>query len=540
MLRRAPTSRSSQAGFTIVETMVALVILLVGMAATLTILTQAGATTVKTRTREQATSLQRELVEAARSVSYDQLTPNGVGAAVRARPALGDSALGAAGWTIRRRNATYTVSMGVCTVDDPRDGTGAHEAGVFCAASGPPPTPAQCANLINASVLGVLPGAGAAADLSLGQCGIDANLDGTVDNLVALSASVCLLSATNCTNPPDTYPADYKRIVSLVRWPTGYNLQTSQVNNPGLAAAPAVTSLTAQANTITDTRTALGLTSTTTNTPRTVALYLDGTAIGTAASTDGANWSATWNLGPVTTTGGEQPTSSETVDGSYQLSEKAFDQYGQYGATRSQTIVVNRRQAFAPARVAVGRNDGGVEVEWSPAKEHDSEGFRVDRQVNGGPWVEVAPRAVRTAWRDDNAPLGTLLQPLSYTYSIVGYDRGTDGTLRAGDRSVAKMVADPAPLTPKPPGSLQASLVGANVLLTWTAPAVDLLRPAPDHYNIYRDGQAYADRLDSAYFEAGQPLTYTDTRTTGQLHDYWITAVNSQLGESATLGPVRR
>ncbi|MDQ3629843.1 MAG: prepilin-type N-terminal cleavage/methylation domain-containing protein [Actinomycetota bacterium] len=542
------TPPDSQAGFTIIETMVACMLLLVGMVATLTIVDQANSTTVKTRTREQATNLQRELVEAARSVSYDELTPNGLGAAVSARPALGDSSVGAAGWTIRRRNATYTVSMGVCTVDDPRDGTGAHEADVFCPSAGDAsPTPDECANLINASALGTLPGADVTGDVNAGLCGIDANLDGTVDGLVSATATVCLLSTTNCTNPPDTNPADYKRIVSLVRWPGGYNLQTSQVNNPGLAAAPAVTSLTAETNTITDvTRTSLGLTSTTTNMPSTVALYRDGTAIGTASSTGGANWAANWNLGPVTTTVGAQPAASETVDGSYQLSEKAFDQYGQYGATRSQTIVVNRRQHFAPARVAVGRNGTGiVEIEWSPAKEHDSEGFRVDRKVNGGPWAEVCSRAVRTACRDTNAPEGTLLQPRDYTYSVVGYDRDPAGALRAGDRSVVKVVEDPAPPAPGNPGSLQASKVGDNVVLTWTAPPVDLLRPAPDHYNIYRvaqgaGGASYGDRLDSVYPQEGQPLSYTDTRTTGQVHDYWITAVNSQLGESAKLGPVRR
>jgi hypothetical protein len=57
-------------------------------------------------------------------------------------------------------------------------------------------------------------------------------------------------------------------------------LQTSQINNPGLAAAPAVTSLslTPETDTITgDSGSPLGLTATTTNAPSTVALYRDGT-----------------------------------------------------------------------------------------------------------------------------------------------------------------------------------------------------------------------------------------------------------------------
>ncbi len=539
-----PHNRSGrgQAGFTIIEVMVASMLLLIGMAATLTLVEQAGSTTTKTRTREQGTALQRELVEAARSVPYDQLTPNGITAAVGARPALGDSSLGSPGWTIGRRNATYTVSMGVCTVDDPRDGTGSHEAGVFCA-GGTPPTPQQCATLIDAWAAGTLASVSAALGVSVGQCGIDVNLDGTVDDLVSATATICLLGT--CSNPVDTNPADYKRIVSLVTWPGGHNLQTSQINNPGLAVAPAVTNLTPVTDTISDTRNALGFTATTTNSPTTVALYRDGTAIGTLSSSGGANWTGNWGIGPVTTTTGAQPADAETVDGSYQLSAKAFDQYGQYGATRSQTIVVNRRKHFAPARVAAGRNGSAVEIEWSPAKEHDSRGFRVDRRVKTlsvlgvaletGPWSEVCALAVRTACRDAAAPAPSLTQTLEY--SVVGFDRDPAGVLREGDRSAVVAIANPAPAAPGMPGSLQATLDAGNVVLTWTAPAGVT---APDHYNIYRDGQAYADRLDSAYITPGQPLTYTDTRASGQAHDYWITAVNGQLGESAKLGPVRR
>ena len=540
-------SATSQDGFTIIETMVACVLLLVGMAATVVVITQAASTTVKTRTREQATNLQRELVEAARSVSYDQLTPNGMGAAVRARPALGDSALGAAGWTIRRRDATYTVSMSVCTVDDPRDGTGAHEAGVFCAASGTPPTAAECQNLIDMTAAGTLPGGNVLAGLTvpqlnqLGQCGIDANLDGTVDGLVSATATVCLLGS--CSTPADTNPADYKRVVSLVRWPGGSNLQTSQINSPGQAAAPAVTSLTAVANTITNaSTTSLGLTATATNDPEAVALYQDGTAITPAFTKGATNWTSTWNLGSVTAAGG-QPAATEIVDGSYQLSAKAFNKYGQYGATRAQTIVVNRRVAFAPAHVGAGRNGAQhVEIAWSPARERDSAGFRVDRRTNtlsvlgavtAGAWTEVCARAVRTTCRDTGAPAAALLQVVEY--SVVGYDLDSGGAVRAGERSAVQAV-DPEQERPGTPGSLQASLDEGNVVLTWTAPA----GTTPDHYNVYRGGQSFDDRLDSVYITPGQSLTYTDTATSGQSHDYWITAVNSQLGESAKLGPVNR
>lgn len=500
-MHRSAPHPAGQAGFTVIETMVAAVVLLVGLVSTLTVITQAAAVTGKTRTREQATSLQREVVEAARSVPYDQLAPNTAGATIRTRPALGDSSLSDAGWTVRRRNATYTIAVGVCTVDDPGDGVGPHEAGVFCASGAASAEPA------------------------------DANLDGSIDGLTNPAATAC--SGAACT---DTRPADYKRIVSLVTWSRGSNVQSSQINNPGLAGAPAVTSLVAATNTVTDTRTALDLTATTSGAPQTVALYLDGTAITPAFSPSGTAWTDAWALGQVST--GAQPSSTEVVDGSYQLSAKAFDQYGQYGATRSQTITVNRRLAFAPVRVEAGRNANAVEIEWSPAKEHDSVGFRVDRRTvtsgSPGSWEMVCERKVRTMCRDTTAPAEAAGKSLEY--SVVGFDSDSSGAAREGSRSEVVAIVDPAPAAPAPPGSLTATLTGGNVELGWTVPATG----DADHYNIYRDGRGYEDRLDRVYVAAGQPLTFTDTGTTGQLHDYWITAVNAQLGESTAVGPVRR
>jgi prepilin-type N-terminal cleavage/methylation domain-containing protein len=122
----------SQNGFTLVEVMVAMMVLLVGMLGVLTMLDGANAVTVKTKQREAATNLQRELVEGARSVPYEQLTPNGLRAALQAMPGLADTALGG-GWTIERRATEFAVVVTVCSVDDPRDGLGDRSSGTFCA-----------------------------------------------------------------------------------------------------------------------------------------------------------------------------------------------------------------------------------------------------------------------------------------------------------------------------------------------------------------------------------------------------------------------
>ena len=109
-MARARTA--SENGFTLVEVMVTMMILLVGMAGAVTLINGANATTVKTKQREAATNLQRELVENARGVPYEQLTTNGLRAALQAIPALGDTSSGGA-WTIDRRDTTFTVTTSV-------------------------------------------------------------------------------------------------------------------------------------------------------------------------------------------------------------------------------------------------------------------------------------------------------------------------------------------------------------------------------------------------------------------------------------------
>jgi hypothetical protein len=75
-------------------------------------------------------------------------------------------------------------------------------------------------------------------------------------------------------------------------------------------------------------------------------------------------------------------------------------------------------------------------------------------------------------------------------------------------------------------------------VLAWTAPnPTDADGDPIDFYRIYRDGQAVANRYDTA---PGTATTYTDTGTGGVQHTYWVTAVDPQLAESPAAGPVTR
>ena len=103
------------AGMTMVEVMVASMLLLVGILAVLSMYTSALTTTTTSNTRVAATNLARELVETAREIDYDDL--DAVAAEARDR-GLGSGTP----WTIERRGVTYTVSASTCAFDSPTDG----------------------------------------------------------------------------------------------------------------------------------------------------------------------------------------------------------------------------------------------------------------------------------------------------------------------------------------------------------------------------------------------------------------------------------
>src|SRR5258705_449389 len=68
-LRRA----DDESGFTIIEVMVAIFILLIGVLGAVTLTNTANAITNNNKAREGATNLSREIAEAARQVDYDKL-----------------------------------------------------------------------------------------------------------------------------------------------------------------------------------------------------------------------------------------------------------------------------------------------------------------------------------------------------------------------------------------------------------------------------------------------------------------------------------
>jgi prepilin-type N-terminal cleavage/methylation domain-containing protein len=108
--------RASDGGFTMVEVLVASVILVVGMLGILTLLTGALRTTAANNQRLGATNLARELVEGTRALDYDDMTDALVPARLQAR-GLGSGSP----WKIQRRGVSYTIASSSCVYDDPAD-----------------------------------------------------------------------------------------------------------------------------------------------------------------------------------------------------------------------------------------------------------------------------------------------------------------------------------------------------------------------------------------------------------------------------------
>jgi Tfp pilus assembly protein PilV len=512
-------------GFTIIEVLVAAAVLLVGIMGVLGIVIQADGVSTSNRAREQGVALQREVVEAARSITYDQLSQNSIVSKIQALPGLADSTTGANGWTIVRRNITYSISVGTCAVDDSNDGTGPHESAGYCKDGTGSTTPQQCLTYLGRT--GSIAGAGvvSANSTAAGDCGIDGNLDGAVDGLADTSGGPC----TNCAGS-DSNPNDYKRVVVLVRWNRGlgtrYALQSSTIPNPGMSAAPAVSKLEPPSVSVPPNVNSVSFTATMSFPPATVLWYVDGTASGNATGSL-TTWNVTWPLGTVTT-GATSPNVGEVLDGTYLVSAKGFDAYGQAGSSKYSTVTINRRAPYPPSSLRAGRNDSKAYIEWGGNAERDVEGYHVWRV--GSPDQDVCGLVTsRTRCKDNGMPSSG-----SQQYYVQAQDRDSLGNARLGDKSAVFTV--PASDTPPTaPPTIVAAKSGTNTVLSWTAASDPDAGDSIQYYRIYRDGtdfvNDYYDRTST-----GSNLSYTDTNTGGDVHTYFVVAVDQFNSESRPIG----
>lgn len=480
---------SKEDGFTLVEVMVAISLLLIGVLGTVTMIDGAASVTTRTKAREGATALARSVLEISRGVQYRDLTGAKVLEELEARAGLADADSGTAGHQIESRNFTYTVTATVCSMDDAKDDLGDHDepAVTFCAESDGP-------------------GSG------------------------------------------DRNPDDYRRVTVRLDWTlqggrTDDLTQRGLVTNPVGGLGPSVTALTPDTPataTITSTTSTATYDVTTSTSADTVSWSVNGARLGDATGS-GTAWGFTWSLGDVDT-----PT---FVDCTYLLQAEAFDEKGRAGTPNALTVTLNRRQPFAPPNFAGGRNLNGayVDVQWDRNSECDVKEYRVYRGTDSGTIdTLVCTRASTqpTECVDESAPSGVTLY-----YQVVGVDTSPSASDREGDRSGTLTVAsETANTAPTAPANL-AVCTGGNVdcndidgnpapsgtaVLSWDASTDP---NGIQFYRVYRDGNTYADRFDILFPVSGKPLVFVDATASGS-HTYYVSAVDTLFGESALTGPV--
>jgi prepilin-type N-terminal cleavage/methylation domain-containing protein len=477
---RALTRLHGERGFTLVEVMVTMLLLVVGIAGALALIDGANARTLANKQREAANALSREVIEAARSVPYRQLNPGSAITTVQAIPGLEDTTPLTTAWTVERRKTVFTITMSVCTVDDDQDLLGDHTGGGYC---------------------------GTAA--------------GTQDR----------------------NPDDYKRVTVNVEWTTRGVTKTIKqagiVNNEASTAGPAleIISQNPGGTEITTDPPSGSIEFKVQADPDTVAIRfaVDGVIHGSSSSTS-ATFDWLINSGPTHVPDGTYvvsftafdaedtpgPTRSRTIRLNRDIPSAPQDVFGGYNP-----------------RIGFPTHQDIVEIQWGRLNEPDVKGYLVYRQA-GTAAAEIVPgcdyrtEAGQTECIDRNPPAGATVD-----YWVVAIDENPiTGGVREGAPS-AKITAVRATTQPNQPASLTATKDGEDVILTWPdAPAVTPPYSGSDviFYRVYRDGKKLDDRIARTGQES---LTaYRDVDGALGTHTYYVSSVDENFAESDPLGPV--
>jgi prepilin-type N-terminal cleavage/methylation domain-containing protein len=496
--------RFDERGFTLIEVLVAIFILLVGVLGVISLIDGANFATAKTKSREGGINLAREILDGARAVDYDKLNPTEIVGELQNQPGLADTDASASGWQVARRGITYTVtSVPVCKIDDPQDGIGDHDDS-FCTNASPTPTPDGNPDDLRRMDVRVGWSVGA-HESSVRETTLIINPSGSLGPSVK-TFCVTGLPATGSTTCPQ--PA-----ISLV----------PNVSNTKVSFA-ATTSTAASFHWQVDDAGSRG--------------EATRTPIGSSTS-----WTFDWDLKPVGTFACQTPP-NWTLDGNYLVAGQAFDSNGIQGQRRTLTVTINRSLPFMTCGLDGGYNhplgQGSipdkppiVDLEWKANPERDIVGYRVYRKALGSPSaIEVCPLTTETSCLDpDPDP-----EPETYEYYVVAVDRDpSTGTLREGPGGLSKQIVVPgANQRPTAPTPVTATTSAGLPAITWGA------SNDPDgsirFYRIYRDGTAYSDRYDAT--GDGVTLSWTDSNPGAGNHSYYVSAVDNLFTESAPTGPV--
>lgn len=436
--RRRERGLSHESGFTIVEGVIATAILVIGLLGALTMLTGALRGTSANNARVGATNLSRELVEAVRGLSYDDMTSGLVTARLQAR-GFGSGTP----WTIERRGVRYTLAATSCTFDDPADGI----------ASAPP-------------------------------------------------TQLCTPAATGTTGDPNGEDFRRTTFAISWNEPGGNARllrQTTLVVNPSGGLGPRITSFTPITQSVTSsTQNTASIVWTTTPASTLKWSADDGRSTSSGSVTGSNSFTTVWDLG-TSGTGSEildgsyqvtaQPFDDRDIAGEAKRANVVINRRQPYPPP---TLLGGKNTLFG---------DPIVELEWSLNNERDVLGYRVmwggpDGIAGGGNDEQVCPWPTQGTMLPATATSCIHWWPPSGStfYYIVAIDRDRFNVPRDGDRR--GLAVGPASARPaKPTLPLTVTTQDSRPVLSWGAPATG---PAPSFYRIYRDGVRYDRTADAS------------------------------------------
>lgn len=243
--------RAGEDGFTIIEVMVAMVMLVVGVLGMLVMVEGSLSSTSRTTAREQGTNLAREIVERSREIPYSSTTTDAAPAALAAVLPENPSVTGST-FAVQRRNVDYEVTVSACSIDDPSDGAGAGNT-TFCdnpsASTGPGSDAGGSGLAAGYNVLGVpisLVTGGSLLNTVCNAVGTDTAIANQVGSLATSLTSLAGNGAQVAACPSgypgsvayDFTPDDLRRVRVRVKWSQGTS-PTSTLTQTTLLTTPA-------------------------------------------------------------------------------------------------------------------------------------------------------------------------------------------------------------------------------------------------------------------------------------------------------------
>lgn len=476
--------------------MVAVLVLTIGVLGTLGLLDSANRTTTTNNARMGATNLAREILEDARSLDYDKLTPTQITAAIQAKKNMEGTGTP---WKVQRRGIEYTVATEVCVFDDPKDNVSVTPPANVCTPQAP--VPASAGTLL-----------------------------------------------------ADSNPDDFRRVKVTLTWTVGGGgrtlAQTSLLNNPSGGLGPRITTFSAPPDNVNQLTSGSTATFPTTTTAAAAVHWdSDGNPSGSGDSTGGpTSWTTSWPLGsaavpvapPASGPMPAQYSATTVLDGIYTVTAQAFDDRSVAGDSRAATLPLNRSFPLTVNNFEAGRNTylNIVDFVWDPNPERDIAGYRVyntgpDSGIRNGNDVLVCStdNASKTSCSDPSPAAGSTIY---YVAALDHADVTSSASAVRESTYVPFKTVTTAGVTPLPPILLPLATADPSTgkpRLSWSH--LDLANVR--FFRIYRtDGSGGCCTADQRYDSTPANATsWTDpTPGTNQAHRYWVTAVGPTLNES--------